>query len=232
MNRRHVIYAIRLDGRPIYVGLSVSFLSRWRQHLCLAKGPHRHRQLIHTYMANKGIERFDAIMLEAGLTRAEANEAEKKWISALGTLFPVGANLELGGDSHSHHPETREKISRALKGCVRTPPSQSTLQRRSLSLRERWKKIEGTNRQRRGVGWAHSEETLARMRVAQANRNPSTVARGETHGCSKLTLLQVEEIRAAQGMRTQENLARCYGVARSTISMIHTGATWGATVNE
>lgn len=49
---------------------------------------------------------------------------------------------------------------------------------------------------------------------------------GERQGGSKLTAVQVAEIRAARGRVTQRELAARYGVSCSTISHVQTGRNW------
>jgi DNA-binding XRE family transcriptional regulator len=53
-------------------------------------------------------------------------------------------------------------------------------------------------------------------------------AHGEAHGASKLTLLEVEHIRAtyARGAATQMDLAKEYGVSRTTIGQIVRNEIW------
>jgi hypothetical protein len=56
-----------------------------------------------------------------------------------------------------------------------------------------------------------------------------THAHGETHGKARLTAEQVAAIRTATG--TQREVAKRFGVSRSTISMIQCGRNWKADAN-
>jgi len=74
-------------------------------------------------------------------------------------------------------------------------------------------------------------------RTASGERNgshthPERLARGERHGLAKLTEAQVREIRAryAAGGVSQSQLAREYGMARTTISSIVRRETWAHVV--
>lgn len=56
--------------------------------------------------------------------------------------------------------------------------------------------------------------------------------RGERHHSSKLTEAQVLEIRTAKGSASARELARRYGVARSTIAAVHRGQNWAWMVDD
>jgi predicted XRE-type DNA-binding protein len=55
-----------------------------------------------------------------------------------------------------------------------------------------------------------------------------TLARGEKHGCAKLTEEQVREIRklALKGELTQKEIAEIFGITRANVSMLKRGKTW------
>lgn len=53
------------------------------------------------------------------------------------------------------------------------------------------------------------------------------MARGESHGCAKLTEVQVKEIRALGGTMTRTSIAKLYGVKINTISRVLSGESWG-----
>lgn len=55
--------------------------------------------------------------------------------------------------------------------------------------------------------------------------HPERMPRGESHGCARLTRVQVAEIRAAQGIK-QRDLAKQYGVTQGTIQKIRAGDRW------
>lgn len=50
--------------------------------------------------------------------------------------------------------------------------------------------------------------------------------RGERNGLAKLSSSDVREIRRLRGVVTQKELARQFGVSRTTISHIHTNRVW------
>ena len=53
-----------------------------------------------------------------------------------------------------------------------------------------------------------------------------THSRGERNWCTKLTEADVHEIRSLKGKMLQRDIATKFGVAETTISGIHRGATW------
>ncbi len=61
-----------------------------------------------------------------------------------------------------------------------------------------------------------------------ARTHPETRARGDRHGCAKLTAREVFEIRQvyAEGSVSRQHLAERFGVSRGTIGHIVTGHTW------
>ena len=54
-----------------------------------------------------------------------------------------------------------------------------------------------------------------------------TLLRGEACSASKLSAEQVREIRALKGRIRQLDIAVRFGIARSTVSFIHSGKNWG-----
>lgn len=50
--------------------------------------------------------------------------------------------------------------------------------------------------------------------------------RGEKHANAKLTEQQVNEILLLKSIKTQPEIAKQFGVSRSTIGMIHSGRNW------
>lgn len=54
-----------------------------------------------------------------------------------------------------------------------------------------------------------------------------TLLKGSDHTNSKLTEAEVRDIRKLFGQMTHAQIAKRYGVSRSTISLISSGATWG-----
>jgi hypothetical protein len=95
-----------------YVGQTMlSMHARWVHHRNRAtKKTDRPCRYFHAAIATHGHDAFDHEVLETVATREEANAAEVKWIAHFGCLAPGGYNLQQGGQSHGHHPDTLARI--------------------------------------------------------------------------------------------------------------------------
>lgn len=99
-----------------------------------------------------GWENFVGEILEDGLTLEQANEREQYWISQLNTIAPNGFNLAVGGDNHTAHQLTRQKISEAGKGRKQSEHCKEALRKSRL-------------------GSHHSEESRRKMSEKQKGKN-------------------------------------------------------------
>ncbi|RVG08581.1 hypothetical protein CN204_04415 [Sinorhizobium meliloti] len=70
------------------------------------------------------------------------------------------------------------------------------------------------------LGWKTNLENIQDM-VAHGRST-----RGEKHANAKLTEQQVNEILLLKSIKTQPEIAKQFGVSRSTIGMIHSGRNW------
>lgn len=99
----------RLDGME-YIGQTCcSLQSR------LGRG-YKEGTKIREALDRDGIENFDKIVLEDGLTEEQADEREQYYIRTRNTLWPNGLNLQGGGKNSSTHPETRRRLSEVKLG--------------------------------------------------------------------------------------------------------------------
>jgi group I intron endonuclease len=83
------------------------------------------------------------------------------------TLVPYGYNLEEGGNVHTHHPHTRQKIGDAHRGKVVTQETREKLRISHLDQRPTPESIE-KNRQAQ-IGKIISPAT--RLKISKANKN-------------------------------------------------------------
>lgn len=107
------IYAFRniLDGK-VYVGQTKHVRTRKKQH---ERGDTNNSRRFHNAMKKHGAEAFEFIVLEY-CSEQNLDEREVYWIEELDSLYPNGYNLSSGGGAlHSHHPETRKKMSENMK---------------------------------------------------------------------------------------------------------------------
>ncbi len=101
----------------LYIGQTVQSMNdRWLDHKFNARNPDKYTSALYCSIRKHGVENFKIEQLDTAKTREQLNIMEQTYIKALNTLVPNGYNLELGGNNKQSHPETRAKISAALKG--------------------------------------------------------------------------------------------------------------------
>ena len=126
------IYKIEcLTTGKLYVGqTSAKVKARWRNHLSRARtGTSAHCSALYAAVQKHGEQAFVVSEVVSGLTRAEANEAEAKWITELGSQVPGGYNLKAGGCASRVNAVTREKIAASLKGKAKSPEARSNMRK-------------------------------------------------------------------------------------------------------
>ena len=106
------IYKItnKIDNK-IYVGQTIRDVEeRWKAHL------HKGSKCRYLSAAIKkyGVDNFD-FQLVCITFDNQLNDMEIKYIEKYNSLVPNGYNLKMGGNSGTHHAETKQKISEALK---------------------------------------------------------------------------------------------------------------------
>lgn len=73
---------------------------------------------------------------------------------------------------------------------------------------------------RKHLRWATPQENT------QDKMLHGTVRRGERHGMSKLTDIQVKDILSMRGKKHREEIAAIFGISKNTVSGIHSGRLW------
>lgn len=83
------------------------------------------------------------------------------------------------------------------------------------------KRNKKNSRKRPRVGYAAGDDHWTRT-------NPNTVAKGEGHGQSKLTEVQVRKIRKlyTEGNKTQKQIAEMFGISLASANAVITRRTW------
>ena len=105
MNNTYSIYKITNENNDkLYIGQTAfDIKKRFKEHIGKAKsGNYNHRPL-YSAMNKYGINTFHIELIENGLTKEEANEREKYWISYFGTFNNNGYNATIGGDDGGTH---------------------------------------------------------------------------------------------------------------------------------
>lgn len=147
-----VIYKITntVTGK-LYIGLtSVSLRERWTNHKSNCKNPDKYTSALYCSMRKHGIDNFTIGQIDTATSLEELNIKEQTYIKALNTLAPNGYNLDDGGGSQNCHPDTRVKISKALKGRAIKNRMNGAPKGRPVSL-ERRKQISTTLKGRSAI---------------------------------------------------------------------------------
>lgn len=115
-----------------------------------------------------GVGNFTAEILHDGLSKTEAERLETLEIERHNSIVPYGYNLKSGGNVHSVHPDTRQKLSEANRG---RKPSEET--RQKLSEARRGRKFSDEHRQKL------SEANRGKRHTAETRKKISEVQRGK-----------------------------------------------------
>lgn len=134
-----------------------------------------------------GAHAFTHEVLEMVETRDAANEAETRWIAALGSLAPKGYNMQIGGAVRTPHPDTIAKLcaSQRRKWARYSPERRaalgqqlvnaSTREMRSAAGKRAWDLLNAEERHaamvRRGKG-VSSEKQAAKGRSVWIGKTP------------------------------------------------------------
>jgi group I intron endonuclease len=106
------IYKIRnrIDNK-IYVGQTIGDLERrWKTHLNTGSNCRYLKSAINKY----GMDNFEFKLVCITFDN-QLDDMEIKYIEQYNSLVPNGYNLRQGGNSGTHHAETKQKISETLK---------------------------------------------------------------------------------------------------------------------
>lgn len=112
-----IIYKITNQvNNKVYIGQTTQTLGdRWWQH-CNRSPSQTHRSYIHSAIKQYGADNFTIEIIAAASSIDELNALEEALINQYVSLAPNGYNLHVGGMNKKCHPETKAKISQALRG--------------------------------------------------------------------------------------------------------------------
>jgi group I intron endonuclease len=108
------IYKItnKINGK-VYVGQTIQTIQeRWHGHCAT----HSNCILLSKSIKKYGKVNFLVEQIDTATTIEELNEKEIYWIEFFSCIVPKGYNIFVGGDNRKHSEETKEKISKAIKG--------------------------------------------------------------------------------------------------------------------
>jgi group I intron endonuclease len=197
-----IIYRATGPTGKVYIGQTTKTLNRRKSdHACRAKKGDR-RGAFQLALLEYGLNAFQWEQIDTAATAEELSRKEKHWIAHYRADDPAhGFNLTAGGTVFSPTPETRQKISEALKG-------------RHLSVEHRHKlskakKSKSGNLRRKILSPEH------RQKLSESHRG---IQVGEKSPVAKLTNKDARQIRIALANgESGASLARKYGVCETTI---------------
>lgn len=211
------IFQNKLNNK-IYIGKSVNFLARVKQHVKNAKN----NKEGHFYAALRkyGIEQFNYFVIEEYSSKMEMNEGENFWIEYFRSWDrTIGYNLTFGGEGEIPTNETREKMRLAKLGKPNP-------------------KMQGSNHPLYGVtgeqhhrfGTHHTDE--AKKKIAEANVGRE-FSKGSDQYNSKVNEENVLYMRQYfvdnSHLKTKDifaTLSEKFGVTEGTVESIVYGKSW------
>jgi group I intron endonuclease len=142
--RNYIIYCYTSPSGKKYIGQTHSEEKRKLDH----KKAKTNKCRAFACAINKyGFDSFTYEVLDKKLTLSEANEKESFYIESIGSLYPNGYNLRIGGFNSSFSDETKKKMS--LSAIKRTSSDEY---RKAHSLKVK--------------GYKHTDETKKRMSIS------------------------------------------------------------------
>ena len=115
--RRFTLYCHtnRVNGKH-YIGQTIDTMEeRWKEHLYAAK-VRQGSPALGAAIRKYGADAFDHQVLEVVSTKADANEAEARWVKQLNCRVPYGYNITAGGDGPDFiHEDTKRRIGEASR---------------------------------------------------------------------------------------------------------------------
>lgn len=205
------IYKIQRSGtNKVYVGSAVNLHRRFRAHKALlAKGQH-HSPKLQRAWSKHGAEVFEFSVLELVPDHAKLIEREQAWIDLLDAVTHYNILPTAGSPlGRVLSGETRAKISAIHKGKKRGP----------------W-----TPEQREAImsgvkPWRHTEESLVKMRKAQAGRKVSDAAKANMAAAGRQRAAPTE---ATRSKLAEAGKGRIFSdETKAKISAAHTGRKRG-----
>ncbi|HJV73173.1 MAG TPA: GIY-YIG nuclease family protein [Noviherbaspirillum sp.] len=166
------IYAITntINGK-VYVGLSSNIQKRWQTHRVPKIAS---KSAIHSAIRKHGVAAFRFEVLER-CPVSKLSEREKHWIALLKT-YQNGYNLTTGGqEGHERSQETKNKISRANTGKIRSKEFCDAMSAHRIGKKQPIEWVQKAALARTGL--KRSEETKRKQSENCSFRRPEMIAR-------------------------------------------------------
>lgn len=194
-------------NKKVYIGITKNTLKkRWQ-------GGYGNNPHFSNAIRQYGKENFVSEIIEEGLTKSQAEEKERYYISLYDSTNPdKGYNIEKGGNHHGKHADvTKNKISKALKGKKFT--------KEHIEHLKKPKSVAYSEERRRAVAefMKGNQNTKGRRHTAQEKRLISQNNKGK-HG---------KKVYCSNGMVFNNVLeaANFFNVPRHTIMNMCNGVT-------
>ena len=181
-------YTNKINGKQ-YIGQTIrTFESRHKDHL-RANSTYFDRAL-----SKYGEDNFDWEIIYEASDADELNQKEMELIQKHNTLSPNGYNVTLGGNSfngYSHTPETRMKISKAIKAFYKRNPNH----------------LRGENNPLYGIKWS-DEQKLEMSKIKKRFWDGNDEAREEMSRIKKRHYKENPELARLKSKQTKEWIAK------------------------
>jgi hypothetical protein len=104
------------NNNKVYIGQTIFNIDeRFKQHIYAAL-KRKTKSIIYAAIRKYGPENFTIEEIDGANSMSELNYLETHYIYKFNSLSPNGYNLSSGGGNKRTHPETKKKLSLALKG--------------------------------------------------------------------------------------------------------------------
>ncbi|MBO4401317.1 MAG: GIY-YIG nuclease family protein [Selenomonadaceae bacterium] len=170
------IYIISNDiNKKLYIGQTTRDIKkRFKEHLY-------EDSAIGNAMRKYGIEHFRVESIEKCYTKEQQNAFEIFWIRELGTLYPEGYNLTIGGEgANDLSGDIRRQISLTKTGRPGRPQTEAEKAKRAATVKAYWEshpeELNALTERMRGntyaaghknfAGHKHTDEAKAKMSAA------------------------------------------------------------------
>lgn len=239
-----IYFIVNLLKGEIYIGSSVDVIKRLNNHidqLLSNKHPNQHMQ---NSFNKYGRKNFDIMIIEYIEDKNKLLEREQYWIDSFvkderhrmyNICLHVGNSL-----GYKHTEESKKKMSKYHTGKKLSPEHKKAISEANKGEKnsmfgkhrteEEKRKISGNRIYKKGkddprYGKPLKKETIEKRSKTTINNGS---LRGENNGSSKLTEIQVLEIKKLlnEGNYTQKEIAKMFNMGETAISYIKKGKSW------
>lgn len=221
LNIKGCVYLIyNTINNKVYIGSSVNFLIRQKQHLSRLRSNKHHCLPLQNFVNKYGITTLEFKVLYEG---EDYLSGEQYYLDNYDKrlLFNVCYNVFLPSLGRVVSEETRQKMKNKVV---------SEEVRKQISLNSKGRKASTETKEKlriKGLNQRHSEETKLKIKLKAQERGNINTPKGENCSFSKLKKEEVEDIKIYVNFGySQSFIADYYGVSQSTVSAIFNNKAW------